>query len=384
MCSSRNIELIYNMSKALPKELRGDYVRIEEMFIKILRELFSNCEDMEIVMSIEAKEDFIKDNVTFTITNIPFKDKGFFLLLEESIKDDLSILNGSIDYSEIGVLRVNIPLQIGELGFRRHYRLPSKSLLQKNILLIIHSQNVTLSVTRMFKYFPYNVDISFKRFREDKYSLIDYDLVVIEDSLIGDRFLDLISVAQAEKSIKLVIFRNKDSSIKVDNTSAYLDKPVTQESIFELIVSLFTQEGIANNCISDGLVVCVKDEFDRVLDSKRATYQKILDIEKGLKRARELDNSYSDVLKEFLDTFDKSDLYFREISNSKLYDEIERFYKDLKIGAKFIGAESMYRFVETLELVFEYKKFEYLPIYPGRYHLELQKLIKEIRGYLLI
>lgn len=384
MCSSRNIELIYNMSKALPKELRGDYVRIEEMLIKILRELFSNCEDIEIVMSIEAKEDFIKENVTFNIINIPFKDKDFFLRLEESIKDDLSILNGSLDYSDIGVLRVNIPLQIGELGFRRHYRLPSKSLLQKNILLIIHSQNVTLSVTRMFKYFPYNVDISFKRFREDKYSLIDYDLVVIEDSLIEDRFLDLMSVAQAEKSIKLVVFRNKDSSIEVDGTSAYLHKPVTQESIFELIVSLFTQESISNNYISDGLIVCIKDEFDRVLNSKRCTYQKILDTEKGIKSAREIDNSYIDILKEFLDTFDRSDLYFREIINSKSYDEIERFYKDLKRGAKLIGADSMYQFVETLELVFEYKKFDYLPIYPGRYHLELQKLIKEIRDYLLI
>lgn len=384
MCSSRNIELIYNMSKALPKELRGDYVRIEEMLIKILRELFSNCEDIEIVMSIEAKEDFIKENVTFNIINIPFKDKDFFLRLEESIKDDLSILNGSLDYSDIGVLRVNIPLQIGELGFRRHYRLPSKSLLQKNILLIIHSQNVTLSVTRMFKYFPYNVDISFKRFREDKYSLIDYDLVVIEDSLIEDRFLDLMSVAQAEKSIKLVVFRNNDSSIEVDGTSAYLHKPVTQESIFELIVSLFTQESISNNYISDGLIVCIKDEFDRVLNSKRCIYQKILDTEKGIKSAREIDNSYIDILKEFLDTFDRSDLYFREIINSKSYDEIERFYKDLKRGAKLIGADSMYQFVETLELVFEYKKFDYLPIYPGRYHLELQKLIKEIRDYLLI
>jgi hypothetical protein len=372
------------MSKALPKELRGDYVRIEEMLIKILRELFSNCEDIEIVMSIEAKEDFIKENVTFNIINIPFKDKDFFLRLEESIKDDLSILNGSLDYSDIGVLRVNIPLQIGELGFRRHYRLPSKSLLQKNILLIIHSQNVTLSVTRMFKYFPYNVDISFKRFREDKYSLIDYDLVVIEDSLIEDRFLDLMSVAQAEKSIKLVVFRNKDSSIEVDGTSAYLHKPVTQESIFELIVSLFTQESISNNYISDGLIVCIKDEFDRVLNSKRCTYQKILDTEKGIKSAREIDNSYIDILKEFLDTFDRSDLYFREIINSKSYDEIERFYKDLKRGAKLIGADSMYQFVETLEFVFEYKKFDYLPIYPGRYHLELQKLIKEIRDYLLI
>jgi hypothetical protein len=202
VCSAKNIELIYNMSKTLPKELRGDYKRIESMMVIILKELFGNCEGVEIVMSVEAQEDFIyEETVYFNIMNIPLKEDEFFDKIKELIKNDLKALNGTFDYSTIGVLEIGIPLVIGELGFRRHYRLPSKSLLQKNILLIIHSQNVTLSVTRMFKYFPYNVDISFKKFREDKYSLVDYDLVVIEDSLIDSRFLDLITVAKDEKDI---------------------------------------------------------------------------------------------------------------------------------------------------------------------------------------
>jgi len=388
VCSAKNIELIYNMSKTLPKELRGDYKRIESMMVIILKELFGNCEGVEIVMSVEAQEDFIYEGtVYFNIMNIPLKEDEFFDKIKELIKDDLKALNGTFDYSTIGVLEIGIPLVIGELGFRRHYRLPSKSLLQKNILLIIHSQNVTLSVTRMFKYFPYNVDISFKKFREDKYSLVDYDLVVIEDSLIDSRFLELISVAKDEKDIKLVIFRNKESDFEVSQASGYLHKPVTQESVFELIVSLFTSEGIPSDSFdrrSSNRESFSKDDFERLLEDKKSTYQEVLDTKEGLKKARKTDKSYYDVLKEFLEAFEKSDLYFREIINAKSYDEIQQFYKDLKRGADLIGAKSMYQFVETLELVFEYKKFDYLPIYPGRYHLELQRLLKEIREYLYI
>jgi len=388
VCQTNNIELIYNMSKTLPKELRGDYVRLEKMLVKVLNQLFCNCEGIEVVMSIEAQEDFIyEEDVSFNIMNIPFKDEAFFLAIKESIQEDLDALNATFDYTQAEILQIDIPLVIGELGFRRHYRLPSKSLLQKNILLIIHSQNVTLSVTRMFKYFPYNVDISFKKFREDKYSLIDYDLVVIEDSLIDNRFLDLITVAQDEKDIKLVVFRNKDSDFGVSSASAYLHKPVTQESVFELIVSLFTNNGVLHENFdrrSGNRETFSKDDFSRLLDEKKSTYEEVLDTKEGLKNARITDKSYYDVLKEFLDTFDRSDLYFREIINAKSYEEIQQFYKDLKRGADMIGAKSMYQFVETLELVFEHKKFEYLPIYPGRYHLELQKLIKEIREYLYI
>ena len=388
VCSAKNIELIYNMSKTLPKELRGDYKRIESMMVIILKELFGNCEGVEIVMSVEAQEDFIyEETVYFNIMNIPLKEDEFFDKIKELIKNDLKALNGTFDYSTIGVLEIGIPLVIGELGFRRHYRLPSKSLLQKNILLIIHSQNVTLSVTRMFKYFPYNVDISFKKFREDKYSLVDYDLVVIEDSLIDSRFLDLITVAKDEKDIQLVIFRNKESDFEVSQASGYLHKPVTQESVFELIVSLFTSEGIPSDSFdrrSSNRESFSKDDFERLLEDKKSTYQEVLDTKEGLKKARKTDKSYYDVLKEFLEAFEKSDLYFREIINAKSYDEIQQFYKDLKRGADLIGAKSMYQFVETLELVFEYKKFDYLPIYPGRYHLELQRLLKEIREYLYI
>jgi len=376
------------MSKTLPKELKGDYIRVEKMLIKILHQLFSNYKGIEVIMSIEAQEDFIyEEDVSFNITNIPFKDEKFFLAIKASVQEDLNALNATFNYIQAGVLQIDIPLVIGKFGFRRHYRLPSKSLLQKNILLIIHSQNVTLSVTRMFKYFPYNVDISFKKFREDKYNIIDYDLIVIEDSLIDNKFLELINVAQNDKDIKLVVFRNIDSEFEIANTSAYLNKPVTQESVFQLIVSLFTKDTVENSSPdrrSNDREAFNKDDFSRLIDDRRKIYKDVLDTKEGLQNARITDKSYYDILKDFLETFDGSDLYFKELITTRAYDEIQYFYKDLKKGADIIGAKSMYQFVETLELVFKYKKFDYLPIYPGKYHLELQKLIKEIREYLYI
>jgi HPt (histidine-containing phosphotransfer) domain-containing protein len=387
-CTHNNIELIFNMSKNVPKELKGDYKTIEIVLLKVLSKIFQECQDVEVVMVIEAKDDFVyEETVLFKITHIPINNQLLLEEIENSITKELVSLDGTFTFSCNGTIEIGIPLVIVNLGCRRYYRLPSKSLLHKNILLIIYSQNVTFSITKMFKYFPYNVDISLKKFREDKYNLADYDLVVIEDHLIENRFLELIESVQSNKNLKLVIFKNQNSSYKVNVASGYLYKPVTQESVFELIVSMFTHGdinigGLEHESDIDSSIS--KDEFEMILNKKKSHYQQVLDSVSGLQRARRTDKAYCDILEEFLEKFEKSDLYFKELISSKSYDEIEEFCKDLKRSTNLIGAKSMYQFAETLELVFEYKRFDYLPIYPGRYHLELEKLLKEIREYLYI
>lgn len=88
---------------------------------------------------------------------------------------------------------------------------------------------------------------------------------------------------------------------------------------------------------------------------------------------------YPNELKKFLDSFDRSDLYFREIVNEKAINKIKEFCIDLEKQAKLIGAQSMLKFAEIVSLIFVYDKLDMLPIYPGKYHIELQKLIEEIK-----
>ncbi|OYY31777.1 MAG: hypothetical protein B7Y63_01435, partial [Sulfurovum sp. 35-42-20] len=82
--------------------------------------------------------------------------------------------------------------------------------------------------------------------------------------------------------------------------------------------------------------------------------------------------------------FDKSDLYFRQIVNEKAINKIKQFCIDLEKHAKIIGAESMLKFADTVSLIFVYNKLDMLVIYPGKFHLELKKLLEEIKKELHI
>ncbi len=93
---------------------------------------------------------------------------------------------------------------------------------------------------------------------------------------------------------------------------------------------------------------------------------------------------YANELKNFLDTFDRSDIYFRDIVHEKATHKIKEFCIDLEKHAKLIGAESMLKFADIVSLIFVYNKLDMLPIYPGKYHIELQKLIDEIKKDLRI
>ena len=44
----------------------------------------------------------------------------------------------------------------------------------------------------------------------------------------------------------------------------------------------------------------------------------------------------------------------------------------------------MLKFADIVSLIFVYNKLDMLPIYPGKFHIELQKLIVEIKKELKI
>jgi hypothetical protein len=95
--------------------------------------------------------------------------------------------------------------------------------------------------------------------------------------------------------------------------------------------------------------------------------------------AKKMGLVYRQELKHFVDTFDRSDLYFREIVNEKAVTKIKDFCIDLEKQSRVIGAESMSNFADIVSLIFVYNKLDMLPIYPGRYHIELKKLMAEIK-----
>jgi hypothetical protein len=240
----KKIELVYDMQATVPRELRGDSDVLLRLLKKMLTFVLENTDKKEIVLSIGAPEDFLYEELmSFKIkdTNIP--KERILEFLETNVSHDLEILQGKINYERTSDIYLDIPFMINELGYRRHYRLPDVSMLGKKVLLIDESEKVSQSIKKMFNYFLYDVDIGFDAFKSQGNDLTAYDILIVEDKLNSEEFEHIIARVQQNIPLKYVLL--KDAHIvenKTISVTTNLIKPVTEESIYELIISLFKNE----------------------------------------------------------------------------------------------------------------------------------------------
>ncbi|GIT98271.1 hypothetical protein [Sulfurovum sp. TSL1] len=399
----KNIELIYDMEASIPRELRGNPDVLLHVLNKVLTFVCENTDQKEIVLSLDAPEDFVYEEfISFTIKDTHIEKEKIRQFLETGLHDALEMLEGKIVYESDADIQLDLPFKISELGHRRHYRLPDISMLGKKVLLICENEAIAHSIEKMFKYFLYDVDVGFDAFKAQGNDLTPYDILIVDDHLNTEEFEHMIARVQQNIPLKYVLL--KDAHIverKMISVSTNLIKPVTEESVYELIISLFKTQTARREVRSHSKINVIdlekylqsnkdhekcEDQSSKIQESIEAMIEKrrgmdlpILDKSIGEANTKNAGLTYPHELKIFLDTFDRSDLYFREIVNQKSIHKIKEFCIDLERHAKLIGAESMFKLAETLGLIFVYDKLDMLPIYPGKYHIELQKLIEAIK-----
>ena len=246
-------------------------------------------------------------------------------------------------------------------------------------------------------------------FKSQGNDLTPYDILIVEDKFNTEEFEHIIARVQQNIPLKYVLLKD-DHAVETKNISVTMNliKPVTEESIYELIVSLFQHEvhkktirvQTKMNIVDIEKILLsqksdlngknrdqnhiIDDTLHSVIEKKKGHDVPILNKEIGEENTKKMGLKYTNELKNFLDTFERSDIYFREIVNEKSIYKIKGFCIDLEKHAKLIGAESMLKFADIISLIFVYNKLDMLPIYPGKYHIELQKLIEEIKKDLYI
>jgi hypothetical protein len=321
---------------------------------------------------------------------------------------NLKLLDGEIIYENQNPsdIHINIPFKLNELGNRRYYRLPDMAMLGKKVLLLCKSQKVAQSLEKMFKYFLYDVVVGIEEYKRLGSDMSQYDILVVDNKITTQGLENLITKVQKTTSLKYVLLQDSNYTEDKDThiESAYLVKPVMQESIYDLIISLF-EEDVKDRTIRStekktiiNMEKYIDEDFkngektfaqksrensqEGIREERRKMERIILNTEAGEQTAKKMNTTYSKELKKFLETFDHSDLYFRQIVNEKQTWQIKEFCIDLEKQAKNIGAQSMSGFADRVSLLFVYNKLDTLPIYTGKYHMELKKLITEIKVYL--
>lgn len=391
----KNIDLVYEMGTHIPKELRGDSTVLLRLLTQILSFVFKNTDRDEILLTLSSPVDFLyEEDISFRIKDTGIGKEKVLAYLETNLSRDLEYLGGQIIYKDedFSDVSLSIPFKINELGFRRHYRLPADNMLDKKVLIICESDKVSHSLKKLFQYFQYDVDVGLDTYRENGGTLGRYDILLTEEKLSAGEVGDIILEAEEIDSLRLVILKGKEKigSSNIQLISSYLSKPITQKSIYDLIVKLFDPEFETTHLekkekLKHQLKPKIetkplkKDELQDTIEAKKKKHYRILDSELGQSNAKMQGLTYRQELKMFLESFEGSDRYFRQVVNEKATNKIKEFCIDLERQSKVIGAESMLNFANTISLIFIHDKLDMLPIYPGRYHLELAKLVEEIK-----
>lgn len=415
----KKLELIYDIDATVPKELKGDAEALSQLLTETLTFIFQNSDKKEIVLSLSAPKDFLyEESISFEIRETDLSKEMVVSFLEIRLSKDLELLDGEVIYNDENPsdIHIKIPFKLNELGKRRYYRLPDMKMLGKKVLLICGSPKVAQSIEKKFKYFLYDVDTGVDEYKRRGSDLTQYDILVIEDNLMTEGLENLIDKVQKETPLKYVLLHDSNY-VDVKNAhmkSAHLIKPVLQESIFKLIVSLF-EDGVQDRSIKSrgekGIVNMVKyideafkkgginfreknkenkinqdsleeNNLNSIREEEKEIETLVLDTEVGEENAKRVGLTYSRELEKFLDRFDRSDVYFRRVVNEKLTWEIKEFCIDLEKQARIIGAQSVLKFADHISLLFVYDKLDTLPIYTTKYHVELKKLITAIEIYL--
>jgi len=407
----KKIELVYDIDPTIPKELKGDVHAVTHILTRILTHVLKNSVKDEIVLSLHAPKDFLyEESIFFVIEESGLAEEEVKHLLETAIKSELDSVNGQVVSSDdISNINISIPFKLNELGNRRYYRLPDIGMLGKKVLLITKSKKVAKSLQKMFNYFLYEVDVGKEAYQKRGNNLGYYDIFVISEKLVNQGIEDLVQKVQQHTDLKFVILRNSDAepmpTSKTVSTS--MIKPVMQESIFELIIALFKAD-IDNRTIKtlDKISTISMDKYldEAFIQSEKSFVNDVvknidqknmksvevkeddndvtLDKDLGLLNTKKIGLSYKEELKNFIETFDRSDIYFRDISQAKAIWQIKEFCINLEKQASMIGAKRVANIAEQVSLLFVYDNIGDLPVYAAKYHLELQSLMLEIKAYL--
>ncbi len=264
----KGLEVIYDIDNSVPALIKGDPLRLGQIIINLMNNAVKFTDKGEI--TLKAKMSPLPKNKKLLIfevidTGIGLKPEHVDNLFQSFSQADSTI---SRKYGGTG-LGLNISKQLVELmggnirvmsehgvGSRfvfsivteqphlRSYRLPSKSLMGKKVLIIDSNPRSSAALAQMLRYFQYDSIVTSSG--EDAKLLFmnnSFDIVCIDKNIKDS--IDYKNMHNYSKA-KVVFIHNAliQNHIQVQDLhiDAYLHKPFNQMMIFDMILQLFTNE----------------------------------------------------------------------------------------------------------------------------------------------
>ncbi len=268
---SKGLELIFDTDRHVPARVVGDPLRLSQILINLINNAVKFTEKGEILLRVSMQE-FSEEKGTILFEVI---DTGIGMAPEEQQRVFRpSLETDSAVYAQDGGTGLGLMLSKqliekmgGEIGVessvdkgsrfyftlptrrteRRSYRLPSKELMFKRVLILDPNPHSAGALARMLRYFHYGtVAVEDRNELDSVLQNGEYDIVIVDESmesLCDDRCIERISGAH------LVAMRSEygASQEKQENKGrreyqAILKKPLTQQKVFEMILQLYSEK----------------------------------------------------------------------------------------------------------------------------------------------
>ncbi len=132
---------------------------------------------------------------------------------------------------------------------KRHYRLPSSSMLHKRILIVESSNKNVISLIKALGYFNYKTNTipSFEESVMEENA--EFDIIIINQYNLTKVAMEKIETMQRKLKTKLVVLNEIYSGLNTDLLSdfqvdAFLQVPSTQQSVLNMIVDLYVSKNL--------------------------------------------------------------------------------------------------------------------------------------------
>ena len=254
-------ELIFDIDKAVPKNILADSLQLGQVLTNMLEYLIQNNQSNEIKLEVKVLSkrgegldlqfqldtDIIIEN-SENIFNSYYDEVsrryvglGLFVAQELTtlMKGTLLVVNRPDGKNSF---QLTIPIQ-DDSKDKRKYRLPHKGLVGKKVLIVDLSPDAASATEKLFSYFKAEVTIlSARRFSHYMPSFEEYDIVALSNSLFTFKILASLTGLKRAQGLKIISLDNLFSSETIflhDAIDIRLEKPLTQEYVFDTIIELY-------------------------------------------------------------------------------------------------------------------------------------------------
>ena len=267
----KNVELILDLDKNVPSKITGDAVHLDEVLRNLARFSLNNTTKGSVTVRIRrlpSKEQHFKMEYVVTDTSGGMGPDALKKLSDDAMNANGFKTSGQKEWCILaarkivekmgGVLEVTSKLGEGS-NFRfiletpipaefdrRQYRLPSKSTMNKRVLIADANLEAAKSLDKMVAYFHHKAEITSSldgvvRNLRDK----EYDIIYIDARLVELDRTNTILVIRQNSDAKLVMVGNylvPSMENGRQGIDLHMKKPFNYQDVFDTIVELYADE----------------------------------------------------------------------------------------------------------------------------------------------